>query len=143
MIFDLFKIGASLFTSWNENSTQIKKIKEQSKIELIKTECKVQEAKAISQLKMIEKTNDQNFDLDRETVKNMDKTWKDEYILILITIPIILAFTPIYEYSLRGFEILEKMPPWFITLFILLVVSISGVRGLFKSMGKLNFWSKK
>ncbi len=58
-----------------------------------------------------------------ESLKAHASGWKDEFVLLVLSIPLVLCFFPATAPSiLRGFEILDKTP----TYFRLLVVSIFG-----------------
>lgn len=71
---------------------------------------KVSEAKI--EREVLALTNEANWDnVQAEASKN---SWKDEWLTILISIPLILAFVPgmdtfIYE----GFKVLEECPEWY------------------------------
>lgn len=41
-------------------------------------------------------------------------SWKDEYLTIVVSIPMILAFfPPATQYVLQGFVVLDNMPEWY------------------------------
>jgi hypothetical protein len=130
-IAKLIELGVNAFTSWSSQKSEIKKIKLEGKNELLKIQIKKDEAIAMHELKMIQNSTEQNFDLDRTTLKNMSKTWKDEFILLLFSIPVIMSFSGYSEEALNGFKVMESMPTWFIVVFVLLAVTISGMRNIF------------
>ena len=52
-------------------------------------------------------------DWDTNAQNNMKYTWKDEWFVILFSIPLIGAFVPsIQPYILEGFMVLNKTPAW-------------------------------
>jgi hypothetical protein len=68
-------------------------------------------------------------------------SWKDEFILLIFSLPIIFSFFPqTKSYVDEGFNALEGIPDWFMYLFVGIVVSIYGLRSLlrvFISKGKV------
>lgn len=55
--------------------------------------------------------------------------WKDEFVLILIAIPLPLSFIPwTQEYVLRGFEVLGTTPYWYMGLVLAVFLAVYGVR---------------
>mgnify|MGYP003644266612 FL=1 len=78
---------------------------------------------------------EQNYDLDRLTMENMSKSWKDEVILIVFLAPMIMAFIPGFEqYALAGFSVMDKMPDWYQYVIIGMIVVIYGLRGLLEKV---------
>ena len=73
----------------------------------------------------------QDFTLDQIAMKNMEKSWKDELILIIFLTPVVMAFAGYEEVVERGFQAIEKMPDWYMWLLIGMIVVIYGMRGLF------------
>lgn len=62
-----------------------------------------------------------------EQIKNSG--WKDEYVLIVLSIPLVGCFVPpLAPHILRGFEILETTPDWFRWLTIMVFAAIYGIR---------------
>ena len=76
------------------------------------TEMKVAEAKA--RATVMEKQATGEIDWDLEAIRGARNSWKDEWLVILFSIPLILAFVPNMELVvLNGFEVLEQMPEWY------------------------------
>jgi predicted Zn-dependent protease len=56
-------------------------------------------------------------------------SWKDEYTLIVVSIPAILAFIPgADQYVHRGFEALAKTPSWYQLMLVSLFFATYGIR---------------
>lgn len=56
-------------------------------------------------------------------------SWKDEYTLIVVSIPAVMAFIPgLSGYVTAGFAALEKTPPWYQLLLITLFFATVGIR---------------
>jgi len=64
-------------------------------------------------------------------MKNSATSWKDEYLTIIFTIPLIACFIPfLVPYVKEGFVVLETMPQWYqITLSVIVAASF-GVRSV-------------
>jgi hypothetical protein len=68
-------------------------------------------------------------DWDARAQADMATSWKDEYLLILFSIPLILAFFPrTQEAILKGFGILEQTPSWYMFLVTGIVSAVYGLR---------------
>lgn len=128
MIFDkILAIG----NTWLEGKNDVAKAELAAKLVNIQADSDIKKAKAIAALSKAEKGQDQDFNLDRLAMENMEKSYKDEYILGLLSTPIIMSFIPtLAPYALAGFQIISQMPEWFRYLFIGVVVVIYGMRGM-------------
>jgi hypothetical protein len=70
-------------------------------------------------------------DWDTNAQQDMKTSWKDEYLTILFSIPLILAFLPsTQEAVLKGFETLDKTPQWYMMLVTGIVAGVFGLRWL-------------
>jgi hypothetical protein len=68
---------------------------------------------------------------DARAQDNMKVSWKDEYLLVLFSIPLIGAFIPQYQDAiLKGFEVLDKTPEWYILSILGMVAGAWGLRWL-------------
>ncbi len=84
---------------------EINKIKAKGKIDLAQT-------KVNASIERAKSDADSAGDLDRIALQNVG--WKDEFLMIVITIPAILAFIPgMDKYVTDGFNALEKMPEYY------------------------------
>jgi hypothetical protein len=55
--------------------------------------------------------------------------WKDEWVLVLLSIPLAGCFIPgVDAYILRGFAILDKCPDWYRWLIVTVFLAIYGIR---------------
>ena len=95
------------------------------------TEMKVAEAKA--RATVMEKQATGEIDWDLEAIRGARNSWKDEWLVILFSIPLILAFIPKMELVvLNGFTVLEQMPEWYQYSLGVIVASSFGVRAATK-----------
>ena len=95
------------------------------------TEMKVAEAKA--RATVMEKQATGEIDWDLEAIRGARISWKDEWLVILFSIPLVLAFIPNMELVvLNGFSVLEQMPEWYQYSLGVIVASSFGVRAATK-----------
>ena len=70
-------------------------------------------------------------DWDTNAQQDMKTSWKDEYLTILFSVPLILSFIPsTQEAILNGFETLNKTPDWYMMLVMGIVAAVFGLRWL-------------
>lgn len=126
----LTSLVAKPIEQWQERKT----LKVTQEFELLKIEHETKKAKANALLKMAATGKQQDYDLDKLAMQNMNKSFKDELVLIVFLVPMILAFIPDYaQYALAGFKIIAQMPHWYVGIIIGMVVVIYGLRGLLKT----------
>jgi magnesium-transporting ATPase (P-type) len=110
--------------NWLDNKQKIAQAKTEAEIATIN-------ARAARQ----SKSEDQNYDLDRLAMENMEKSWKDEVILLVFLAPMIMSFIPsLSDYALAGFGVIAQMPEWYRYIIIGMVVVIYGLRGLLEKV---------
>lgn len=94
----------------------------------VKIEGQIQQARAAAS---------ENSDLDKMSMNEMKGSLKDEYLLFLFSVPIIMAFIPgLQGYVADGFKIVKDMPYWYISIIIGMNIVVFGLRGLFIVMLK-------
>jgi hypothetical protein len=55
--------------------------------------------------------------------------WKDEWVLVIISIPLIMCFVPGLDgYVHAGFQALESTPDWYTWLVLLIFTAVYGIR---------------
>ena len=75
------------------------------------------------------------MELDRIAMTNMEKSWKDEVILIIFLTPVVMSFIPsLQPYVTMGFTALEGVPDWFKYLLVGQIVVIYGMRGMLSKL---------
>ena len=100
-----------------------------------KAEQKITEIKAKTSL--MEKQIKGEVDWDLEAIKNTQGSWKDEYLTILFSIPLLLCFLPFtVEYVERGFEALSQTPDWYKYTLGVIVSASFGIKGATKLFKK-------
>lgn len=62
-----------------------------------------------------------------EQIRNSN--WKDEYILVILSIPLIGCFIPFTSgYILAGFLVLNETPDWYRWLLVMIFAAVYGIR---------------
>ena len=92
--------------------------------------------KANAEIKVKQATGE--IDWDIEAIKATQNSWKDEWITLLFSIPLILAFCGDWgnEIVQRGFLALEVMPAWYQYSLGGIVSASIGIRSVSKFFGK-------
>jgi hypothetical protein len=104
MIGSIVTAVSSLASSWIEGKTAVQK--------------------ANAQIKMKEATGEIDWDL--QAMRASQSSWKDEYLVIIFSIPLILSFCGEWGRGIAadGFQALSEMPEWY-QLTIGVIVSAS------------------
>ena len=115
-----------LASTWLEGTVETKKAKTLAKVATAKAEATIMEKKATGEI-----------DWDLEIAKSKANSWADEWLVILFSIPLILAFVPgMEEVVANGFAQLEAMPQWYQYSLGVIVAASFGVRSATKFFGK-------
>jgi len=109
----------------------------EGKVEKTKAETGAQVAKAKAEAVIMEKKATGEIDWDLEAIKGSQNSWKDEWLVILFSVPLVLAFIPGMEDVVsHGFQQLEQMPEWYQYSLGVIVAASFGVRSATKFFGK-------
>ena len=89
-------------------------------------------AKAQAEVEIAKRKATAEIDWDMEFASQAKNSWRDEYITVLITVPIIAVFFPGYApYIAEGFKTLETtVPDWYVTFAGAVVAAAFGIRSL-------------
>jgi hypothetical protein len=72
-----------------------------------------------------------NIDADAawEQASIQNSGWKDEFVLLLLSIPLVLVFVPpLTQHVLSGFEVLSQTPDWYRWLVVMIYAATFGIR---------------
>ena len=118
---------ASLAGTWLQGKVETK---------AAETKMKVSEAEAKSQILMSQAQSEANW--EKIMAEGSKSSWKDEYITILMSLPIIVCFTGETgrDIVFDGFAALEQAPDWFILSWGCVVAASFGIRGATQYFGK-------
>lgn len=93
---------------------------------------KIKEAKIEREVKALTTEEDWN----KVQAENSANSWKDEWLTLLVSIPLIMAFIPdMVEYVDAGFAVLGRMPEWYQILVSLVFAASFGYRALVNKFG--------
>jgi hypothetical protein len=107
------------------------------KVEEKKAQAKTRVAKAEAEAIVMQKKATGEIDWDLEMAKGSASSWKDEWLTILFSIPLILAFIPgMEEVVANGFLQLQAMPEWYQYSLGVIVAASFGVRSATKFFGR-------
>ena len=109
----------------------------QGQLEKTKANNEVKVATAKAKAVVIQRQATGEIEWDIEAIKGSTSSWKDEWLTILFSIPLILAFIPgMDEVVMNGFEQLNNMPDWYQYSLGVIVAASFGVRSAAKVFGK-------
>ena len=107
------------------------------KVEKSKAETGAKVARAKAEATIMEKKATGEIDWDLEMARGSQSSWKDEGLVILFSLPLILSFIPGMEGVVaNGFEQLKAMPQWYQYSLGGIVAASFGVRSATKFFGK-------
>ena len=117
---------ADLASTWLSGKVEEKKAQSATKVAMAQAEAVVMQKKATGEI-----------DWDLEMAKGSQSSWKDEWLTILFSIPLILAFVPgMEDVVANGFARLNEMPEWYQYSLGVIVAASFGVRSATKFFGK-------
>lgn len=120
-LFELLTGGAA--GSAVEYFKQRQQLKHELALEKIRGEVEYEKANTAAWLKLAE--HDANWELAQIS----NSGWKDEFVLLLLSIPLVLVFIPpLQPYVLNGFAVLAQCPDWYRWLVMVIFSAIYGVR---------------
>ena len=103
----------------------------------VQSKAKIAEAKVNAEIKRIEKTADSEINYDVEALKQQQYSYKDEFALLVITMPFIGSFLPwTQEYVMLGWDYVSRAPEWYSYTFIGAISASLGIRWATKMLGK-------
>lgn len=106
-------------------------------IDTKKAKAKQKLVKIQAETSLIEKQIAGEIAWDVTAQKNSGDSWKDEYLTILFSIPLLLCFLPFtVEYVERGFQALALTPEWYKYTLGVIVSASFGIKGASKIFGK-------
>lgn len=130
----MFKLLSGLFSVVSQPLIAYqarKRLKVEHQFELSKLDQQAKVANAMALIEMAKNGQQIDYSLDKIAMQNMQKSWKDELVLVVFLIPMLMGFHPATATAaLNGFAIIAKMPAWYVGIVIGMVVVIYGMRGL-------------
>ena len=116
----LFGLGKSVIGNFLERRT--KKQEHKTKMATMKHELKE---------KVLTTQIAADVDIDKINTETMATSWKDEFVLIMFSVPVIMCFIPKMDvYVTAGFMDLKETPVWYQVIFVVMCLTIYGQRKL-------------
>ena len=110
--------GISLISTVFQGWMGAKKIKAEGK-------AMIAQAKVEATIRKI----DADTSMDISAANDMKHSWKDEFLTILMSIPVIMCFIPgLSAYALEGFMVLSQTPEWYRWAFLGIIAASFGLR---------------
>ena len=107
------------------------------KVEKTKAEAATKVARAKAEATVMERKATGEIDWDLEMAKGSQSSWKDEWLTVLFSIPLVMAFIPgMEEVVANGFKQLNEMPEWYQYSLGVIVAASFGVRSATRLFGK-------
>jgi hypothetical protein len=109
-----------------------------SKTEEQRGKSAVAKAKAEAEAKVMVSAATSTADWEKLMAKGSQSSWKDEWLTILFSIPLVLSFAGEWGRTIvaEGFAALEVMPDWYQYTLGVIVAASFGVRSATKFFGK-------
>lgn len=97
----------------------------------VESEATVMVAKAQAMIKLAENAQNHEQAWERILAEGQEKSWKDEYVLLLFSVPLIMAFIPgLAPFVDQGFTTLEQAPDWYLQIVLAGAAVSYGIRKL-------------
>ena len=115
--------------SYFEKREERKALKDQHAAELLMKEHEVKLAMYNRQIELKSQGLEADANWEMEFARQAATSWKDEYVLIAMSIPVIMCFIPGCDvYVAKGFEALSKTPAWYQGAFLAIFLATYGIR---------------
>jgi hypothetical protein len=94
-------------------------------------------AQAEAEVSRLGKMADAEIDWDNQAVRQMTGSWKDEYLTLLLSAPMILAFLGDWGRTsvAEGFKAISGVPEWYMMSFMVVVAASFGIRAFANRFG--------
>jgi hypothetical protein len=116
----LITLGKNIIGGW----LQRRATKVAHKVKMSEMKLELKEKTVVAQLNA-------DIDIDKINTESMATSWKDEFLLIIFSIPVVMCFIPGMDgYVMAGFTALGLTPVWFQVIYIVMCLTIYGHRKL-------------
>ena len=116
---------AQVATTWVSGKAEAARINAEAKLATTKAKAAVMEKVAAGELEW-----------NQAMAEASNKSWKDEWLTILVSIPLVLAFTGHEEVVMKGFTALEAMPDFYKTAVGVVFAASFGIQSIKNMMKK-------
>jgi hypothetical protein len=116
---------AQIATTWVSGKAEAAKIRSEAKLATTR-------AKAV----VMEKVATGEIEWNQAMAEASSTSWKDEWLTILVSIPLVLAFTGHEDIVMKGFTALEAMPDFYKTAVGVVFAASFGIQSIKNMMKK-------
>ena len=116
---------AQVATTWVSGKAEAARINSEAKLATTKAKAAVMEKVAAGELEW-----------NQAMAEASNKSWKDEWLTILVSIPLVLAFTGHEEVVMKCFTALEAMPDFYKTAVGVVFAASFGIQSIKNMMKK-------
>ena len=116
---------AEVAKTWIGGKVEASRAKSEANLEITKAKAEIAKKVAAGELEW-----------NQAMAEASDKSWKDEWLTILVSIPLILAFTGQEEIVMKGFAALEQMPDFYKTAVGVVFAASFGIQSIKNMMKK-------
>lgn len=130
MILDIIRTVLGIGSGLLEKRQHLKEIE-------LEGRTRIAVAQAEAEIARLHKSIDAEIDWDREAVRQAQSSWKDEYLTLLLSAPMILAFLGEWgrQAVADGFEAISGAPEWYKVAFLVTIAASFGLRALVDKFG--------
>lgn len=130
MILGIIQTILGLGSGLLEKRQQLKEIE-------LEGRTKIAVAQAEAEVARIHKITNAEIDWDQAAIRQMEHSWKDEYLTLLLSAPLILAFLGPWGRTAveEGFTAIAKAPEWYIVSVMVAIAASFGYRALVNKFG--------
>ena len=94
-------------------------------------ELKIKQAETKAKIQRIASADTAATTMDILSANN--RGWKDDYLLLIVTIPLILSFMPfMVPYVIQGFNALKQVPDWYMWVLLGVFIDTFGFRRILR-----------
>jgi hypothetical protein len=120
-------IISKLLGSFSETAAEVylekKRLKHEVEMEVLRGKAAWEAAKT----RRASESEGRDADWELESIRNSG--WKDEFVLIVLSLPMIGVFVPVLQgYVASGFDKLESTPDWYRWLIVMIYAATFGIR---------------
>lgn len=130
MILEILRTVLGLGGDWLKGKQRLKEVR-------VESEAKVLVARAEAEVRRLDRAQDAEINWDHSAVSQMNGSWKDEYLTLLLSAPMILAFLGPWgrQAAEDGFAAIATAPEWYKVAFMASIAASFGIRALVDRFG--------
>jgi len=96
-----------------------------------KGELKIKSAETKAKIQRI--VSGDNASINMDLISAQNRGWEADYLLLIVTIPLILSFIPaMLSYVTQGFEALKQVPEWYMWVLLGVFIDTFGFRRMLR-----------